>query len=141
MVSVLSLGAFPASALDDTGRAAVSIAEERKFTENQQECQERGWKCVPMAFDVYGAIGLASKWFVDKLAMRMAAHQQISSSVALRAIRAKMGLTLMRSNAMTLLSAYPIQAINNIPFGCHELAYIGSRKNISAVITDSIDSF
>ena len=113
VASVLSNGAFPDSALEPDGRAAVSIAEVRKFAENEEECRLRNWKCVPVAFDVYGAVGLASKWFFDKLAMRLAAHQGTMAITALRAIRAKLGLTLMRSNAMVLLSAYPAPTLHS----------------------------
>ena len=132
VVSALSSSALAAAANTHDGSGAVVLAELKKHNENDPKCKELGWECLPFAMDTHGRFGDESESFLQSLAWRVAAQQDTSNIMALRAIRGKIGISLMRANADAILSSPPAMMIQGVALGPGDLSRMVSTEHISS---------
>ena len=130
VVSALSQSALVESALTLDGSGAVHLAELKKHEENDAKCLRMNWECLPFALDTYGRFGDESEPFLQVLASRVAAQSGVSRATALRSIRGKLGVTLMRANGDAIIAARPLPTIDGKVMGPADLQRMGSPVDL-----------
>jgi hypothetical protein len=118
------------SALTLDGSGAVHLAELKKHEENDAKCLRMNWECLPFALDTYGRFGDESEPFLQVLASRVAAQSAVSRATALRSIRGKLGITLMRANGDAIIAARPLPTIDGKVMGPADLQRMGSPVDL-----------
>jgi len=130
VVSALSRSALVESALTLDGSGAVHLAELKKHEENDAKCLRMNWECLPFAPDTYGRFGDESEPFLQVVASRVAAQSGVSRVTALRSIRGKLGVTLMRANGDAIIAARPLPTIDGKVIGPADLQRMGSPVDL-----------
>jgi hypothetical protein len=109
-----------AGASGNRGMYAVAIAEKQKIKNNEEECEELGWECVPMAVNLYGVWGEKAKEVFKKVAHSLSFQMNMSMSVASAFVYNVMGVVLARKNARALIACLP-----HTDFGGAEVGVVG----------------
>jgi hypothetical protein len=125
VVSALSQSALVESALTLDGSGAVHLAELKKHEENDAKCLRLGWECLAFAMDTHGRFGDESAPFLRILASRVGAQSGVSFASALRSIRGKLGITLMRANGDAIIAARPLPSIDGKLIGPVDIHRMG----------------
>jgi hypothetical protein len=82
----------------------VARAEAKKLAANGPKCRELGWRCIPLAVDIFGCWGRAASQAFEKLSGPLATQLHVSRGEALRCIYSALGCILVRQNARSVLS-------------------------------------
>jgi hypothetical protein len=130
VVSALSQSALVESALTLDGSGAVHLAELKKHEENDAKCLRLGWECLAFAMDTHGRFGDESAPFLRTLASRVGAQSGVSFASALRSIRGKLGVTLMRANGDAIIAARPLPSIDGKLIGPVDIHRMGSVADV-----------
>jgi len=114
---------------------AVNEAEEMKHKNNDPKCDVLGWKCVPMAIDMYGVWGREAQEIIKQVSQQFAVHTNTHITLAQTAIYNVLGLTLARANAAALIAKRPVEPAVGGP----EVLNV-ARVPLDAIIVQSRES-
>lgn len=105
VISPHCIGDIVRSAGETAGFAAEHAAT-KKHQKQDADCATKGWVCVPLAVETFGAWGVEGEEAVVKLAQHVAARTGVAKSVAVGALFAHLSITLQRANARAIQRRY-----------------------------------
>ena len=108
----------------------MHLAELKKHEENDAKCLRLGWECLAFAMDTHGRFGDESAPFLRTLASRVGTQSGVSFASALRSIRGKLGITLMRANGDAIIAARPLPSIDGKLIGPVDIHRMGSVADV-----------
>ena len=90
----------------ETAGFAAEHAAAKKHRKQDADCATKGWVCIPLAVETFGAWCVEGEKAVVKLAQHVAARTGVAKSVAVGALLSHLSIALQRANAGAIQRRY-----------------------------------
>ena len=89
-----------------TACSAAEAAAQEKHSKQDADCENRGWVCIPLAVETFGAWCEEGEKAMCKLAGAVAARTNVPTSVADGALFEHLSIALQRANTRAIQRCY-----------------------------------